>query len=1052
LQQNPLQYKQQPPLLQQNSLQYEPLQQQSLQLQPVQEQPVQQTPVQQQQAQEYQPLQQQQLLQQQRPQQEQPLQQQQPPLLQQKPLQYKPLQQQPPQLQPLLQKPLQQPRVQEQPLPQQPLQQQPLEPHQRQALEERQVHLRQALQQQKALEQQPLQQQQQQQRQLQQEQEQQRQRQQQQLMGGDGNIGANSATLGNSLDQSFVAQNTPQHTPFAIEDTRNHKPAIPGQSSQMRSNLNANPEKEHYHHPNVNPEKEHFNQVRTDSLPTVRPTSSQMRAPQKRGPAATQGDRREGLPDGHLNYTTVDDRDDCTMDNGRPGVDHNRRREGAPDFQQSDNVRRHVPPTTSRDSDTVEQFDHIFSAVSDEAVCCVDRDTDVDSECSKVTETMSNLSKKDGGAKRDKKKMINGGADTPPITTTTTKTTNIKDGRTSSSVRRESVSDVNHNLNRKQVESDRSDEMEDLLHTEADGSRKTDSYDDNIDHDNDASLLNTSYRLQKQQHAQSQSQKPQSQIQAPINFAQQSGSKQNCWGVVLILGSLIVLVLAMVVTGWESDPGGDSDSPKPTLSPTRPLQDPGFQYQIAYDIITNSSISDPGVLLRGCINPLCNTTNNLNISIGQIALDRCVFESDLLGNSLKEQLYLGNPVDPVVVIQCYVINLFGLSLGMDYWKKNDGWVLADKHECSWYGIVCDTNKMVLKIQLGNNNMTGNLPNKEIFRLSHLQQLELWENDINGSISEIASCSSLTHLWLSDCGNISGTIPRGIGLLTNMESIYLQNNKLQGRIPTEIGRLTQLETFSVYSNSLEGPFPSELIRCSGLKLLYVDGNKLGGTLPKNIGALESLREFRAYNNQIGGTLPKSLFYLQNLEILYLDNNRFSGSLSSGILWENMIQFAAWNNELTGTIPDKLFDNDVQNLKSLSLQNNSFNSPIPDNICQDSIKLEKLDLSNNKYITGMLPNLQKCVSMKTLKLSNNKLNGPIPSWIENLTELGVLNLDGNNFSGELPFSLGLLPKLSYLRLHRNPEVNGTITDKLCDQVKELCADCPPVTVQCCNNNCS
>lgn len=56
-------------------------------------------------------------------------------------------------------------------------------------------------------------------------------------------------------------------------------------------------------------------------------------------------------------------------------------------------------------------------------------------------------------------------------------------------------------------------------------------------------------------------------------------------------------------------------------------------------------------------------------------------------------------------------------------------------------------------------------------------------------------------------SLSGTISPGIGNLTNLQSVLLQNNAISGVIPSAIGTLEKLQTLDLSNNKLGGNIPS-----------------------------------------------------------------------------------------------------------------------------------------------------------------------------------------------------------------------------------------------------
>lgn len=57
--------------------------------------------------------------------------------------------------------------------------------------------------------------------------------------------------------------------------------------------------------------------------------------------------------------------------------------------------------------------------------------------------------------------------------------------------------------------------------------------------------------------------------------------------------------------------------------------------------------------------------------------------------------------------------------------------------------------------------------------------------------------------------LSGQIPRELGLLLNLEDLDLGINKLTGSMPTILGNMTRLTTLYLHHNQLSGQIPREL---------------------------------------------------------------------------------------------------------------------------------------------------------------------------------------------------------------------------------------------------
>ncbi|KAK4441534.1 putative kinase-like protein TMKL1 [Sesamum alatum] len=155
-------------------------------------------------------------------------------------------------------------------------------------------------------------------------------------------------------------------------------------------------------------------------------------------------------------------------------------------------------------------------------------------------------------------------------------------------------------------------------------------------------------------------------------------------------------------------------------------------------------------------------------------------------------------------------------------------------------------------------------------------------------------------------NLSGTLPKEIGELTNLKSLYLGVNSLSGPIPLELGYSSSLSEIDLSRNLLKGSLPTSIWNlCDRLVSLRLHGNSLSGALPEP-------------------ALPDAT--CKNLQVLDLGQNGF-----------------------TGNFPDFIVG--FHGLKQLDLGDNVFSGPIPVSIT--GLKLEKLNLSHNNF-TGVLPN--------------------------------------------------------------------------------------------------
>ncbi|KAK6245200.1 hypothetical protein SCA6_008290 [Theobroma cacao] len=90
--------------------------------------------------------------------------------------------------------------------------------------------------------------------------------------------------------------------------------------------------------------------------------------------------------------------------------------------------------------------------------------------------------------------------------------------------------------------------------------------------------------------------------------------------------------------------------------------------------------------------------------------------------------------------------------------------------------------------------------------------------------------------------------------------------------------------------------------------------------------------------------------------------------------------------------------LDQLRVLSLQNNSLTGPIPD--LSGLINLKSLFLDHNFFTGSFPPSILSLHRIRTLDLSYNNITGPIPSSLASLDRLYYLRLDWNRFNGTVP----------------------------------------------------
>ena len=250
--------------------------------------------------------------------------------------------------------------------------------------------------------------------------------------------------------------------------------------------------------------------------------------------------------------------------------------------------------------------------------------------------------------------------------------------------------------------------------------------------------------------------------------------------------------------------------------------------------------------------------------------------------------------------------------------------------------------------------------------------------------EVYSVEDTDTLNLESSG-LTGSIPPGIGNLTNLTLLDLRNNQLTGSIPSEIGNLTNLTILRLEDNQLTGEIPESI--CD-LNLKFWIGIN-----------------FNVNNNQLCPPYPSCIgVYLGGQDISDCD------TLPPGYvnLWDNFYS--------------------IENTTSLDLGNIGLTGEIPPEI-GNLTNLTHFDLLDNE-LTGTIPSeIGNLTNLTYFFLCFNQITGSIPSEIGNLTYLDYLEIKNNQLTGSIPSEIGNLTNLTYLKLSSN-QLTGEIPESICD----------------------
>ncbi|KAK9073474.1 hypothetical protein SSX86_007798 [Deinandra increscens subsp. villosa] len=323
-----------------------------------------------------------------------------------------------------------------------------------------------------------------------------------------------------------------------------------------------------------------------------------------------------------------------------------------------------------------------------------------------------------------------------------------------------------------------------------------------------------------------------------------------------------------------------------------------------------------------------------------------------------------------------------------------------------------------ELHLARNQLNGSFPRK-FQQNSNLSILDLADNRINGLLPDLSVFGSLSELYF-ERNLLQGTLAERLGSLYNLQSLGASSNLFQDTISEHhVSNLSRLVYLDLSYNSLSLEISLDWSAPFQLDIISLSSCKLGISFP---GWLKTQRNFSVLdisNAGINDTVPSWFWESLNPSFRYLNlsSNQIYGSvpnLISGKL--PLIDFSS--NSFSGNLP--LFPIDTI---ALILNNNFFTGPIS-SMC-NLTALNRLDLSNNN-LSGKVPNCWNSFdSMNILNLENNRFTGAIPESIGALQYVSMMSMRGNNLTGEIPSSLRNCTGLQLLDLGEN-ELSGNLPE--------------------------
>ncbi|KAK1748705.1 leucine-rich repeat domain-containing protein [Skeletonema marinoi] len=341
------------------------------------------------------------------------------------------------------------------------------------------------------------------------------------------------------------------------------------------------------------------------------------------------------------------------------------------------------------------------------------------------------------------------------------------------------------------------------------------------------------------------------------------------------------------------------------------------------------------------------------------------------------------------------------------------------HECEWDEVQCE-DKMNLMYEYGQDGVawTDDTPQRIVTGLTLRQRL-------GGQIHEELSLLSFLQYLDLENNKLVGSLPSHIYELHKLKTLFLSQNQLSN--VDDIGEFKHLEHLSLSMNNFKGPLPASFESLKHLKTLDLHTNEFTGDLFQVINDFESLETIDVAFNDFSGTLSPLIGNMTNLTTILLGNNQFSGGIPEEIQFCKLLQDLSVeaNHDLDGIIPAVL--GQLTSLVFLNLSTCSFKGPLPASF-GNLKKLKFLDVSFNN-LDGALPKeLGNATSLTTLGLAYNEFEGLIPSEFGSLTNLKELVIQNNNLKGVMPQEICTL---------RQEGILTSITAS-CDNIDCTCCD--------------
>ncbi|RCV22569.1 hypothetical protein SETIT_4G231300v2 [Setaria italica] len=221
--------------------------------------------------------------------------------------------------------------------------------------------------------------------------------------------------------------------------------------------------------------------------------------------------------------------------------------------------------------------------------------------------------------------------------------------------------------------------------------------------------------------------------------------------------------------------------------------------------------------------------------------------------------------------------------------------------------------------------------------------ESFPEDYPTHTKSLSECSELQKIYLFN-NKLSGIIPDGLGTLSNLSVLFLANNNLTGGVPLSLGSNSFIRTVILINNTLTGGIPPLLANSSSLQLLDLTNNHLSGEIPSALFNSSSIVILALGVNNFVGSIPPLVHTSSPLEILILSENNLSGSIPTSLgNFSSLTWLLLSQNSIKGAIPSSL--SIIPTIEQLDLSFNNLSGDCNKLLCA-SIPLLQLPQCNTE----------------------------------------------------------------------------------------------------------